>query len=312
MARRSLVLGIDGGTQKSTGMLSDDLGVILARREGAAMNVNATGFDNVARALFILVTRCCEDARCKPADLSSAVVGITGLEREMDRSRTREAVNALFVKDGARPLPVAFESDARTALEGAFDGADGVVVVAAADSIVIGKTPRGEVVSVGGWGRILGDEGSGYSIGREALVAVARESEKRGTAGRLREVLAQRYHFNSREQIISAIYNDKFDIASLAPTVMETAADNDIVAQRILDRAAMQLAEQARVIVMQMGLLRKVKLVMVGNLVDRETVYANVLHMKLLKMLPQVEIRPPLHEPAYGAVLMALGRLRKA
>jgi N-acetylglucosamine kinase-like BadF-type ATPase len=312
MARRALLLGIDGGAASSVAILADDIAVVLARREGGPMNVGALGFDNVARALFILITRCCEDARCKPGDLSAIVIGIAGLERDTDRSRLREAVNGLFSKSGARPLPITFETDARIALEGAFNGAEGVVVVAGSGSMVIGKTPRGQVVCVGGWGRVLGDEGGGYFIGREALVAVARECEKRGTAGRLRSVLGDQYHFDTREHILSAIYQEQFDIASLAPLVIETAANNDVVAQKILDRAAMLLAEQARIVVMQMGLLRKVKLVMAGSLVVHETVYANALHMKLLKVLPQVEIRPPLHEPAFGAVLMALAQLKKA
>ena len=276
------------------------------------MSVNGPGFDNIARALYILITRCCEDARCKPPELSAIVVGIAGLEREEDHVRLRDALDALFAKSGSRPPPVTFEADARITLEGAFDGAEGVVVVAGSGSIVIGKTPRGQVVSVGGWGAILGDEGGGYFIGREALIAVSLECEKRGSAGRLREVFGERFHFDSREHILSAIYQQKFDIASLAPVVMETAANNDVVSQRILDRAALLLADQARIVVMQMGLLRKVKLVMAGSLVDRETVYSNALHMKLLKVLPQVEIRRPLHEPAHGAVLMAIAQLKKA
>jgi glucosamine kinase len=312
MARRSLVLGIDGASSRSIGILADDTGALQARREGAGTTLNGLGYDNVARALYILIARCCEDARCKPQDLASVVIGMPALDRDEDRQRLREHVNSLFAKAGTRPLQLSFESDARIALEGAFDGGFGVVVMAGTGSIVIGKTPHGQVVSVGGWGRIIGDEGSGYFIGREALVAVTRESEKRGSAGRLREVLSQRFHFDSREHILGALYHERFDVASLAPVVMETAAGNDIVAQRILDRAANLLAEQARIIVMQMGLLRKVKLTMVGSLVEGGSVYADALHMKLLRLLPQVEIRPPAHEPAYGAVLLALDRLKKA
>ncbi len=312
MARRSLVLGIDGAPSCSIGLIADDTGVLQARREGVGITLNGLAYDNVARALYILIGRCCEDARCKPQDLASVVVGMSGIEREEDRARLREQANSLFDKAGLRPPPIAFESDARIALEGAFDGGFGVVIVAGTGSMVIGKTPRGQVVSVGGWGKIIGDEGSGYFIGREALVAVTRESEKRGSAGRLRDVLSERFHFDTREHILGALYHERFDVASLAPVVMETAAANDVVAQRILDRAATQLAEQARIIVMQMGLLRKVKLAMVGSLVEGGSVYADALHMKLLRLLPQVEIRPPAHEPAYGAVLLALDRLKKA
>ena len=67
-------------------------------------------------------------------------------------------------------------------------------------------------------------------------------------------------------------------------------------------------AEQARIVVMQMGILRKVGLVICGSLIERESVYASALHLKILKMLPQVDIRPALHSSAHGAVFMALDR----
>src|SRR5512140_2747015 len=195
MARKSLVLGIDGAPGRSVGILADDTGVLQARREGAGTNLNGLAYDNVARAFYILIARCCEDARCKPQDLAAVVIGMSGLDRDEDRAHLREHVNSLFSKAGSGSLPLSFESDARIALESAFDGGVGVVVMAGSGSLVIGKTPRGQVVSVGGWGNIIGDEGSGYFIGREALVAITRESEKRGTAGRLREVLSERFHF---------------------------------------------------------------------------------------------------------------------
>ena len=312
MARRALTLGIHGSANKSVAILADETGVVLTRREGASLNGSGLGFDNVARILYVLITRCCEDARCTSDDLAGLVVGIGGVERQEDSARLCETVNGLFSKNGKKPLPMTVEPDWRAVLEGAFDGSDGVVILAGADTIVVGKTPRGQVVRVGGWGRLLGDEGGGFYIGREALVALTQECERRGTSGRLRDVLCQKFKFDTREHILSAIYQEKFDIASLAPVVIDTAANNDVVAQRILDRAAALLADQARIVVMQMGLLRKVRLVMAGSLVDHETVYANTLHMKLLKVLPQVEIRVPLHEPAYGAVLLALARLQKA
>lgn len=311
MARRSLVLGIDGGSTGSVGILADDSGAVLARHEGAAMSIPSLGFENVARAFYVLAARCCDDARCKPSELSAVVLGNGAADRQTDRSRLCESVNVLFAKGGAKPLPLVIEPSARTALEGAFDGGEGVVIVADSGSVVVGKTRAGEVVSVGGWGRVIGDEGSGYFIGREALLAVVHEYEHRGTAGRLREVLGRRYHFDTREGIIAAINQENFDIAALAPSVMETASTNDLVAQRILNHAASLLADQARIIVMQMGLLRKVRLCMMGSLVDGNTIYGNALHMKLLKVLPQVEVRRPLHEPAYGAMLLAAARLRK-
>ena len=312
MSRRLLVLGIDGGGTKSIGLISDDLGNMLARRMGEAANANVVGVDTAAKNLFQLVNMCCEDIRCRPDELRSIVFGLAGAGREENRRRVQEAVETLFENEGLKVRPISIETDARVALEGAFGSGPGVAIIAGTGSIVIGKTQRGDVLTVGGWGRLLGDEGSGYYIGREALKAVMLHYEYRGDSGKLREILANKYNWSSREQIIGAVYQENFDVASLAPVVLEAAADHDAVSQNILQSAATHLVEQARVIVMQLGILRKVFVAMCGSLIDHDTVYANVLHIKLLKMLPQVDIRPVVHSPAHGAVLMALETFKKS
>ena len=311
MARRQLVFGVDGGGTKSIGVAADQFGNILASREGGPTNPNVVGVEQAASSLFQLITECSADVGCDVREYRSIVAGLAGAGSESNRKQILDAVQHLAKAKEIPPLPIAIETDARVALEGAFDGKSGVVVIAGTGSIVVGKTPRGETIVAGGWGRIIGDEGSGYYIGREALSALALQYDKRGPATTLRDVFAKHFNWRTRDDIIASVYRDRFDIASLAPMVFETASGNDTVSQQILQRGATHLAEQIRVIVLQMGILRKVGLVMCGSLVDHETVYANLLHMKLLKLLPQVEIRQALHSPAHGAVLMALERLKK-
>jgi len=311
MGRKQLVLGVDGGGTKSIGLIADEDGNILARREVGATNPNVVGFDTSAKHIVDLILSVCEDVRCNPDEVRSIVLGLAGAGAESDRNRLLDEVHTLFAGLVEKKLPITIETDARVALEGAFNGGHGVVVIAGTGSIVIGKTQRGEVVTVGGWGRIVGDEGSGYYIGREALAAIALHMDKRGEATRVKDVVARTFGWETREQLIAAVYHENFDIASLAPVIFEAAAAYDVVSQRILQKAATLLADQASVIVKQMGILRKVGMVMCGSLIDHETVYANVLHMKILKVLPQVDIRPAVHSPAHGAVLLALALLKR-
>jgi N-acetylglucosamine kinase-like BadF-type ATPase len=312
MSRSTLVLGIDGGGTRTTALVADEQGNVLAQRQGKATNPNVVGHETAARTIHQLVTLCCDDVRCEPPELRSMVLGLAGVGRDPDRKRMREEVTRLFEAERLKIPAVAVETDARVALEGAFDGGPGVVMIAGTGSIVVGKTPRGDVMRVGGWGRTIGDEGSGYAIGREALSLLALHYDGRGDSGRLREAFAREYKWETRDQIIAAIYQEKIDPAQLAPLVIQTAGNNCVVSQRILQRAATSLAEQARIVVMQMGILRKVGLVMLGGLLEHEPVYSNVVHLKLLKLLPQVDLRDALHSAAYGAVLMALERLNKS
>jgi N-acetylglucosamine kinase-like BadF-type ATPase len=229
----------------------------------------------------------------------------------MNRKKIKDSLARLFESATSKPLPIIVETDSRAALEGAFAGGPGVVIIAGTGSIVTGKTERREVVTVGGWGRTLGDEGSGYYIGREALRHVTLMYDGRGEASKLKDLFTRKLNWKSRDDVITAVYQDKFELSKLAPLVMEAAADHDLVSQRLLQHAASLLADQARVIVMKMGILRKVGLVMCGGLIDHETVYGNTLHLKIMKMLPQVDVRPAMHSPAHGAVLMAVERAKK-
>jgi N-acetylglucosamine kinase-like BadF-type ATPase len=312
MSRQPLVLGVDGGGTKSVGLVADPTGHILTRRESGASNVNVVGLDGAARNLAKVITDCCDDVRCPPDEIASVVVALAGAGDDASKQRIKDAVNNLFVKEGRKPLSIIIETDARAALEGAFDGSPGVVIIAGTGSVVIGKNSRGELLTVGGWGRILGDEGSGYFVGREAVRAVALQMDRRGEATKLKNKFAETYKWGTRADIIRAVYQEKFELSRLAPIVFEAATENDAVSQKLLQNAAIQLAEQARVIVMQMGILRKVGLVMIGGLIDHENVYSNTLHMKLLKLLPQVDVRQPIHSPAHGAVLIAIEQLKKA
>lgn len=312
MSRQPLVLGVDGGGTKSIGLIADPSGHILTRRESGASNVNVVGLEGAVRSLAKVIADCCDDVRCPPDEISSVVLALAGAGDDASRQRIKDAVNDQFVKEGRKPLSVIVETDARAALEGAFDGNPGVVIIAGTGSIVIGKNNRGELLTVGGWGRLLGDEGSGFYVGREALRVVALHMDHRGEATKLKEMFAQSYNWQTRADIIRAVYQENFELSRLAPIVLEAAARNDIVAQKLLQKAALQLAEQARVIVMQMGILRKIGLVMIGGLIDHENVYSNTLHIKLLKLLPQVDVRQPMHSPAHGAVLIALQQLKKS
>jgi len=310
MSRRQLVFGIDGGGTKSTGLAGDEFGNLLAKSEAGPTNPNVVGIEKCAKTMVQLISDCSEEIGCDIRDYRAIVIGLSGAGSDANRKKILEAINRHYKTKGAS-LPITIETDARTALEGSFDGASGVVVIAGTGSVVMGKTLRGDVIRTGGWGRILGDEGSGYYIGRKALAAVAQHLDKRGDAGKLSDAFAKRFQWKTREDIVTAVYQDHFDIASLAPVVFESATTDDIVSQRILQKAASHLAEQIRGVVFQLGILRKVGLVMCGSLIDHETVYANVLHMKIMKSLPQVEVRSPLYSPAHGAVLMARDRLKR-
>jgi len=309
MKKSPLVLGVDGGGTKSLGLLSDGAGAELARGLVGGSNQNVIGTEAAAANLAALILMCCREAGRAPADVDAAVVGLAGAGSGHERKALVEAIHKSLASSGAAAVPIAIETDARIALEGAFAGDSGVVVIAGTGSIVIGKTPAGEIRRVGGWGRTLGDEGSGYYLGLRAVKALTMEFDGTGNAGSLRGALASRFDWTTREQVIASVYRGNLDIPSIAPLVLEAATAGDTVGLSILKDASALLAHQVSVIVREFGPREPTGVVFTGGLIDHATIYARLLGEAIVAESPRAEVRPPLHPPAYGAVLMALSQL---
>jgi N-acetylglucosamine kinase-like BadF-type ATPase len=238
------------------------------------------------------------------------VLGLAGAGSLAIRGLLEAALADQFRSRGIPAPAVTIESDARIALEGAFGGGPGLIIIAGTGSILLGKTPDEPQKVVGGWGRVLGDEGSGYHIGLQALKALARDFDGIAPSGALRALFEGRFGWRSRGDLILAVYQENFAIPSLAPLVLDSAVEGDTVCLEILSRSAALLADQVGVFARGFGADARLGVVFVGGLIDHDTVYARILRDTLLRRFPGVEIRPAMHPPVQGAVLLALDIVR--
>jgi N-acetylglucosamine kinase-like BadF-type ATPase len=304
------VLGVDGGGTKTLGLLAESTGAVLASGRGEGSNQNVIGIDNAARNLADLIANLARTAGRPVAEIGSAVLGLAGAGAERDRQVLTDAIEARLRAMGLPSIPLSIKSDGRIALEGAFNGGPGVVAVAGTGSVVMGKSPDGTTLSIGGWGRVIGDEGSGYFIGLEALKSVSREIDGRGEAGRLRVSISSRFGLETRERIIAAIYREKFDIPSIAPAVLDAAEAGDQAALGILAHAAREFSPQVVAAVDRLGLQGGTGIVMIGGLIDHDSIYSRMLSGEIRKSSPSVDFRAPLNGPAHGALLLAITGLK--
>jgi N-acetylglucosamine kinase-like BadF-type ATPase len=305
MTSPALVFGADGGGTKTLGILADLFGRELAREQVGPGNPNVAGVEAAAQSLTTLVQTCCMRAGCAVQDVRSIVFGLAGVGSMAVREQLADALRAHHRAIGVAPMPVTLETDSRIGLEGAFNGGPGVVMIAGTGSMLIGKTPAGTIVSVGGWGRLLGDEGSGYALGLAALRAVAAEMDGRGEETALRQRIADTHGWGTRDRIIAAVYQEKFDIPSLAPLVLACAESGDRIASAILDAAAEALAAQLEALLRKIPGPEEVGVVFVGGLIDKDTIYARVLRDTIMRRVPRARIQPAQHPPVWGAVLLA-------
>ncbi len=310
MTKKQLVIGMDGGATKTAGLLSDLDGVILAEESGGPSNPQVVGPAKSADVIVSLVEKLCAKANCSSNQIAAIVAGLAGAGREGDKLRVKTATLAEAKKRRVSVGVVTIESDGRIALEGAFKGRLGIILIAGTGSFALAKDHKGGIHRAGGWGRIVGDEGSGFVIGRDGLNVVAKHIDGRGKATLLTKLIDEKLGLSSQEKIINGVYRENFDVATVAPLVIQAAEAKDVECARILNKATFELSEHVRTLVNKIEASShsrsKISLAFIGSLLSHGNIYQKILTQKITFSLPQVTVIAPESPPAYGAVLLSI------
>ncbi len=297
------VIGIDGGGTKSKAVLTDLHFKIYAECTGGPTNFLLRGTEEVSRTLIKLIKNCLGNAKINPYDVVYVVLGTTGAGRVKEAEKLKHDFLEFCKKENFPIRSFEVESDARVALEGAFSGEAGSILIAGTGSIMFGKDSEGEIHRVGGFGRYIGDEGSGYSIGRKGLIAVAKEYDKRGEPTQLTS-LVKNYGIENQESLITQVYVNKFDIASVAKLVLDAAELGDGVCKKILDEESDELVDHIKAMQKLID-VEILKVSFVGSLITTDNFYSRLLKEKISAGLKNVRVIPPDMPPELGAALMA-------
>lgn len=261
-------LGVDGGGSKTLAIIVDGNGQELGRGQAGSSNYQAVGLLQAVRQIYAAVEQAAQAIRCT-LPLRKAWLGLAGLDRPLDYQTLHPHL---------KPLAeiVHLTNDSELALS-ALDGASGVALIAGTGSITLGRDKHGKTARAGGWGHILGDEGSGYDLGRQALQAAVRSADGRGPHTSLLRHILNYWHLESAEELLSKVYgsNDKANIASLAGCVFLAAREDDEVARTIIQRAAGELALAVKTVSAALDFAeeaqKRVPLALSGGLLLHET-----------------------------------------
>ena len=306
------IIGIDGGGTKTHAIIAGENGEILKMHFAGPSNFQIIGVEKAAETIFSLIEMCCESVPCEIKNIASVVCGLTGAGRTGDQQRMAEGLKQFALSKKTTLKKIIIESDARIALEGAFKGEAGIILIAGTGSIAFGKDAKGNVHRVGGWGRMLGDEGSGYFLGRLGLTAVTRHIDGRGEKTKLTSLIAKEFGLTDQTAIINAVYKNNFDIASVAPLVLKAAEKKDPICVTIIETAVIELAEHIRVAGLKIvphsvkKVKTKIHVSLIGGLIANDTLISRMLKQYLAYNHPNIEIIPPMASPAYGAVVMGM------
>jgi len=296
------VIGIDAGGTKTVCLLADEHGEILARARGEGANLQAVGELQVEKILHTVMALAIGDRRIVPAAIC---LGIAGVDRPNDAAVVRSIMQRIGLHSR-----IVIVNDALIALETGAPGLPGVVIISGTGSIAYGRNAAGEAARSGGWGYVLGDEGSGYWIGRAALRAVLRAADLRGPSTVLTQMLLDHFQVSQPQLLLHEVYHHHLKpaaIGALASCVQTAFSEGDEAAVGILRGAADELEGAALSVARRLDLTGEAfTFILSGGIFRAVPWLVQELHGRLPLAAPHSETKLLDREPAEGAVTLAL------
>lgn len=326
----SCVLGIDGGGSKTVCVLMDNTGQVLGRGEAGASNYQSVGIKATLHSIQSAICASAVEAQKKnvpelnaqatkvtgTVKIEAICLGLAGVAREADiqvvHSLVQQLKNSNFlpITWALQPSNVVICNDAMIALAGGVGHTVGIVAIAGTGSIVFGRNHQGYTKRVGGWGHILGDEGSAYKIAIQGMQAALRAYDGRGLPTSLQERLKQHLGLQSIEDLIEVIYQRGWgvkEIAALAPLVDCAASEGDEVANTIIEQAVKELVEATSIVIDAIFSSRSVfEVVTTGSVWQGRSKMRERFKASIITLAEGAKVIFPRYEPAYGAGLLAL------
>jgi glucosamine kinase len=204
--------------------------------------------------------------------------------------------------------------DVEIALDAAFPGEAGVLVMAGTGSNTLGRTSKGELVTVGGWGPLLADEGSGHWIGLRALRAAIREQDEQGSS-KLLTALAAEWKAETLEQMVEIAHTvPPPDFAALTRTVVDAASEGNRLAQSVLVGGGRALGEDAslalrKVLALEPAAPRRVAFT--GSVLENIAMVREAMSAEIEREHPGTQVLPNAVDPTEGALWRARQNLRE-
>jgi glucosamine kinase len=300
----AIVVGVDGGGSKTRAVVADHRGTEIVAVDGDASAVKPGRAEESAAVIASVVRDALAAAGMPHVTPRVLCVGVAGVGRETERQQLWQALMGMELAD-----EIVVHADATVALDDAFGDGPGILLVAGTGSIAYGRSPAGNFARCGGWGSVIGDEGSGAWIGRRALSIVTAASDGREPETALSGAILTATQTNETTELINwASTATPRDLASLAPAVMSTAEGGDLRASALVTMAAEELALHVRTLARALFMDERasIPVALGGGLLGRRQLLRKRVESRLRSLVPGAQVQAAEVVPARGAVRGAL------
>lgn len=316
------LLAIDGGGTKCLVVFMDAMGNTLGQGKAGSCNYQGIGRDAVVLELISGIQEAIVDlgkgagvsVNDSEIEIECAVFGLAGLDTAYDRQIIMGMVQEVLEHLHIQVKHLVVENDGFAALLGATAGQPGILVIAGTGSIVFGINERGETSRAGGWGHRVGDEGSGYWIGKQAVKAILKAHDGRGEATRLGEWIFPHLGMSDAEDLFNWVYSSDYSVEKLGElsrlvSLASSAGDQEAV--NILTDAGHELFLGVRAVIKQLQLMEKpFTMILQGGVLQNENLVGDILIRKLKELTPLAQLDTAKKDPIYGVMAMGLSYLK--
>ncbi len=291
-------LGIDGGGTKTTAVVTNEQGNVLEKATHKTINFFSVGMDSARENLKHLMEKVY--ASLGELFFEGAFIGCSALDCEADEKTVNALCGGII-----NAKKIKMHSDTYIALKSLGDVSCPAVVICGTGSMAIGEDIEGNTHISGGWGHILGDEGSAYSIALNALKECCRSCDRNENTPLL-EKAGDYFGVSDFRKIIDVIYSPRTSkdvIAGFARDVGILASARDGICRNIIKNEAICLGDTVKI------LLEKTKdckvLGLYGGVFQNNEAFREIFSSQISQTYPQIKIRLLTLPPEEGAACLA-------
>jgi N-acetylglucosamine kinase-like BadF-type ATPase len=298
------IMGIDGGATKTLAAVLDLESGALHFAHGGPSNEDAVGAEAAVHALLEVADEAIVRAGIAQDALARAVLAVAGTDTKAIARHVRAARTDSWI----------VVNDVVAAWAAATGAQPGIGAISGTGSNVFGVGREGQPWRAGGWGHLLGDEGSGYWFGVQSIKAALRDRESSGPQTALSDAVVKFFGAPSVEALAAHVYSKpltKSEIAAFATETARLAEGGDVVARELYELGARELATQVAVVIGQTGLAgsaagdRPFPVGLIGSVFKAGAIFVEPLTAAITRSASHARVSVVEMAPVGGSLLLA-------
>jgi N-acetylglucosamine kinase-like BadF-type ATPase len=298
MKNKVFVIGIDGGGTKTIGAIANLKGKILKEIEIGSTNPNKIGFERAIFNLKKLIFKLSKGRKIKVAYLGLA----GGLERDKEKGEKIKKEIQKFFK-----FPIIVDGDQKIAFSAGTDEKNGIVVIAGTGAIAMGWKGKKEAIS-GGWDWLIGDQGSGFWVGKRVLEEIGKFLDGRRKDFRLKNFILKKLKIKRENEIYKKFYSQDFveKVASISKFVDEFSKRGDKFSKEILTEAAKEVSKMAISVVKELNFEKEEFPIVFTGGMFKSKIFRERIEKEIKKAAKKAKFILLKKKPVIGAVKLAM------